>query len=207
VLSEACRGGRTDDERNHGGSVTTGLCQALDELLDLPHFNVLLGLVGLLLFTHVGGVCVVRAVGTKAVGRACQSKCSEHFFQSCGGARRTVAPVLAGAAAAAGMVQGRWRGGFRAISTYRLCAESGWVERGVRVDGVAVTRRVCGERKCVVLRPQRPPFSELRTSRHSLFPAFARLCLLAQSRCNNNNMSVILQESTHKTCLTRQVLS
>jgi hypothetical protein len=105
-----------------------------------------------------------------------------------------------------GVVQDRWRGEIHATSTYRLCAESGWVKRGVRVDGVAVTRRVCGERKCVVLRPQRPPFSELRTSRHSLFPAFPRLCLLAKSRCNNN-MSVILQESTHKDYLTRQILS
>lgn len=71
MLAGACRGKRTDDEGNHGSSVTTGLCQALDELLDLPHFNVLLGLVGLLLFTHFGGAFVVRAVGSKAAGRAC----------------------------------------------------------------------------------------------------------------------------------------
>jgi hypothetical protein len=127
TLAGACRGGRTDDERNHGSSVTTGLCQALDELLDLPHLNVLLGLVGLLLFTHVGGVCVVRAVGTKAVGAGLSVEMFKHFFQGCGGARETVAPVLAGAAAA-GWVQDRWRRGIHAISTYRLCAESGWVK-------------------------------------------------------------------------------
>jgi hypothetical protein len=80
VLSEACRGERTDDERNHGGSVTTGLCQALDELLDLPHFNVLLGLVGLLLFTHVGGACVVRAVGNKGCGAGLSVEMFKHFF-------------------------------------------------------------------------------------------------------------------------------
>jgi hypothetical protein len=80
VVSEACRGGRTDDERNHGSSVTTGLCQALDELLDLPHFNVLLGLVGLLLFTHVGGAWVVRAVGMKAVGGGLVSRNVQTLF-------------------------------------------------------------------------------------------------------------------------------
>jgi len=55
------RAERTDDERNHGGSISTSGFKTLDELLDLPYFDVLLGLVRLLLFTHVGGAVVVRA--------------------------------------------------------------------------------------------------------------------------------------------------
>lgn len=37
----------TNDEGNHGGSIATRGFQALDQLLHLPNFNVLLGLVGL----------------------------------------------------------------------------------------------------------------------------------------------------------------
>lgn len=46
---------RTDDERNHGSSISAGRFKTLDQLLDLPDFDVLLGFTGLLLFgTHVG---------------------------------------------------------------------------------------------------------------------------------------------------------
>lgn len=48
----------TDNERNHGCAVTTRLFKALDQLLDLPYFNVLLGFVRLRV-THDGGGLVV----------------------------------------------------------------------------------------------------------------------------------------------------
>ena len=43
----------TNDERNHGRSISAGGLEALDQLLDLPDLNVLLGLVVLLLVAHV----------------------------------------------------------------------------------------------------------------------------------------------------------
>jgi hypothetical protein len=39
---------RTDDERNHGGSISTSGFKTLDQLLDLPDLNVLFSLIGLL---------------------------------------------------------------------------------------------------------------------------------------------------------------
>jgi hypothetical protein len=36
---------RTDDQRNHGRSISSGSLKTLDELLDLPDLDVLLGLV------------------------------------------------------------------------------------------------------------------------------------------------------------------
>lgn len=45
---------RTNDERNHGRSIAPGGFQSLDELLDLPDFDVLLSLIGLRV-THFGG--------------------------------------------------------------------------------------------------------------------------------------------------------
>jgi hypothetical protein len=60
-----CRQGRarTDNERDHAGAVTAGGFEALDQLLDLPYLNVLLGVVGLRLLRRHGrgggcGVCV-----------------------------------------------------------------------------------------------------------------------------------------------------
>lgn len=44
----------TDDERDHGGPISSGSFQALDQLFDLPDLDILLGLVGLL-FTHDDG--------------------------------------------------------------------------------------------------------------------------------------------------------
>ena len=44
----------TDDEGDHGGSISPCGFQALDELFHLPDLNVLLGLVGLGV-THFGG--------------------------------------------------------------------------------------------------------------------------------------------------------
>ncbi len=44
----------TNDEGNHGGSISSGGFQAFDQLLHLPDFNVFLGLVCLGV-THVGG--------------------------------------------------------------------------------------------------------------------------------------------------------
>ena len=38
---------RTDDERNHAGAIPAGGFKTLDQLLDLPHLNVLLGLAAL----------------------------------------------------------------------------------------------------------------------------------------------------------------
>jgi len=49
-----------DDERDHGGAVSARLFEALDQLLHLPHLDVLLGLVGLWV-THDGGCVCVRA--------------------------------------------------------------------------------------------------------------------------------------------------
>lgn len=46
-MNKSEQAARTDDERDHGGAVTTGLFKALDEFLDLPYLNVLLGLVRL----------------------------------------------------------------------------------------------------------------------------------------------------------------
>jgi hypothetical protein len=43
----------TDDERNHGGSIASCGLQALDQFLDLPDFDVLLGFVRLGI-THLG---------------------------------------------------------------------------------------------------------------------------------------------------------
>jgi hypothetical protein len=37
----------TNNQGNHGGSISPGSLQALDQLLDLPDFDVLLRLVGL----------------------------------------------------------------------------------------------------------------------------------------------------------------
>lgn len=47
-------GRRTDDEGNHGGSISPGGLKALYELLHLPYFNVLLSVVGLLSRAHTG---------------------------------------------------------------------------------------------------------------------------------------------------------
>lgn len=44
-LSECRR--HTNNQRNHGGSVSSGCFEALDELLNLPYFDVLFRLVGL----------------------------------------------------------------------------------------------------------------------------------------------------------------
>ena len=49
--------GRTNDERNHGGSISASRFQTLDQLLHLPDFDVLLRIVRLLLLllgAHVG---------------------------------------------------------------------------------------------------------------------------------------------------------
>jgi hypothetical protein len=54
---------RTDNERNHGGSISTGGFETLDQLLDLPDLNVLLRLIGLLVLPGRhgrGGVVDVR---------------------------------------------------------------------------------------------------------------------------------------------------
>lgn len=47
---------RTDNERDHGGTISTGGFKTLDQLLDLPDLNVLLGFtrLALLLGTHGG---------------------------------------------------------------------------------------------------------------------------------------------------------
>lgn len=47
-------GRRTDDERNHGRSISSSGFEALDQLLHLPYLNVLLGVVGLDR-AHIGG--------------------------------------------------------------------------------------------------------------------------------------------------------
>jgi hypothetical protein len=44
---------RTNDERNHGGSISSGRFESLDQFLDLPDLDVLLGLVRLRV-THDG---------------------------------------------------------------------------------------------------------------------------------------------------------
>jgi hypothetical protein len=44
----------TNDEGNHRGSISSRCLEALDQLLDLPDFDVLLGLVGLGV-THIDG--------------------------------------------------------------------------------------------------------------------------------------------------------
>lgn len=53
-------GGLTDNEGNHGCSITTRRLKALDELLDLPYLN-LFGLS--LLVTEVAFACAKRNVG------------------------------------------------------------------------------------------------------------------------------------------------
>ena len=48
---------RTDNERDHGGTISAGGFKTLDQLLDLPDLNILLGFTGLsllLLGTHGG---------------------------------------------------------------------------------------------------------------------------------------------------------
>lgn len=47
---------RTDNERDHGGTISAGGFKTLDQLLDLPNLNVLLGFaaLALLLGTHGG---------------------------------------------------------------------------------------------------------------------------------------------------------
>lgn len=47
---------RTDNERDHGGTISAGGFETLDQLLDLPDLNVLLGFttLALLLGTHGG---------------------------------------------------------------------------------------------------------------------------------------------------------
>lgn len=47
---------RTDNERNHGGTISAGRFKTLDQLLNLPDLNVLLGFtaLSLLLGTHGG---------------------------------------------------------------------------------------------------------------------------------------------------------
>ena len=42
-----------DDERNHGGSISSGGFKTPDQLLDLPYFNILLRVVRLSLGAHV----------------------------------------------------------------------------------------------------------------------------------------------------------
>lgn len=54
-LGKARGRARTDDERDHAGAVATGGLEALDELLDLPYLDVLLGVVRLR-GTHDGDV-------------------------------------------------------------------------------------------------------------------------------------------------------
>lgn len=46
----------TDDKRDHRCSISSGSLKPLDELLDLPYLNVLLGFIRLLGRTHVGRV-------------------------------------------------------------------------------------------------------------------------------------------------------
>ena len=40
-------GNRTNDERNHGGSIPSCSLKTLNQLLHFPNLNILLGLVGL----------------------------------------------------------------------------------------------------------------------------------------------------------------
>lgn len=51
----------TDDEGNHGGSVSARLFKTLNELFDLPYLDVLLSLIRLWI-THYGGVLMSLAV-------------------------------------------------------------------------------------------------------------------------------------------------
>lgn len=44
----------TDNQRNHRGSISSGGFKTLDELLDLPDFNILLRVVRSLSRAHVG---------------------------------------------------------------------------------------------------------------------------------------------------------
>jgi hypothetical protein len=44
---DSTRQALTDDERDHGGSISSGSFQALDQLLHFPDLDILLGLVGL----------------------------------------------------------------------------------------------------------------------------------------------------------------
>jgi hypothetical protein len=57
------RGLLTDDERDHGCAIAAGSFKTLDQLLDLPDLDVLLGVVGLLLLRRHGrGVCGLGGV-------------------------------------------------------------------------------------------------------------------------------------------------
>ena len=47
-------GKHTDNQRNHRGSISSGGFKTLDELLDLPDFNILLRVVRSLSRAHVG---------------------------------------------------------------------------------------------------------------------------------------------------------
>lgn len=49
----------TNNERDHGGSVSAGGFKTLDQLLDLPHLNIRIVLcVGFILVRHDGNVVV-----------------------------------------------------------------------------------------------------------------------------------------------------
>ena len=82
-----------DDEGNHGGSIAAGGFQALDELLDLPDLDVLVGLValaGALLFGgHFGGcnvgLGVVEAVTVGEKSAKSRTDWSRGVFRSGGG--------------------------------------------------------------------------------------------------------------------------
>lgn len=90
--------GRTDDERNHGSSISAGGFQALDELLHLPNLDVLLGIIRLLLLllgAHVGrgegdvqpgkkseGFCLTTPNRGQKMGRPEKTKTSDGVFSS-----------------------------------------------------------------------------------------------------------------------------
>ena len=62
----------TNNERNHGGAIAAGGFKTLDQLLDLPDLDVLLGLVGLLVLPGRhgrGGVVRVCGLGVGGVER------------------------------------------------------------------------------------------------------------------------------------------
>jgi hypothetical protein len=60
LFPRSTQGPHTDNEGNHGCAISTGGFKTLDQLLDLPDLNVLLGVVGLLVLgRHGRGVVVV----------------------------------------------------------------------------------------------------------------------------------------------------
>ncbi len=57
---------RTNNQRDHGSSISSSRLQALDQLLHLPDLNVLLSLAGGLRVTHVGGSSASRSCALSA---------------------------------------------------------------------------------------------------------------------------------------------